>query len=285
MLFLRFQDSLAAEHWQEALALCSDRVQASAAQWQSPAAFFRDTMPVQNLLAQDFGCWSCASNFFGMFVPLSEPGTQPVIQWFWAIYLTNNTWVVDYPPSTLRDYTTRKKDALQAREDQIKQIRQRIEPRLKDLKTHLIPISEKFVLGSPMLFRVELKNLGHAPVHYQNAGVAFHPLSVLNHGRETVPSHEEPSQIGLAQGELAPGVSTVLAEKIDIGHDHEITKPGTYFVQFDGTALEIGEPVPPQEPGPFAENENLWPFDFVSVPARLPSETIEIQVLQPQKQK
>ena len=112
-MFLRFQDALASERWQDALKLCSDRVQSSAAQWQSPADFFRDTMPVQNLLAQDFGCWSCASNFFGMFVPLSEPGAQPVLQWFWAIYFTNNTWAVDYPPAKLDDYIAHKKQSLQ----------------------------------------------------------------------------------------------------------------------------------------------------------------------------
>jgi len=76
MLFLRFQDAIASERFQDALALCSDRVQSSAAQAQSPADFFRETMPIQNLLAQDFGCWSCASNFFGLFVPLSEPGAD-----------------------------------------------------------------------------------------------------------------------------------------------------------------------------------------------------------------
>src|SRR5580765_3379496 len=76
--FLRFQDALAAEHWHEALTLCSDRLQSASAQWQSPADFFRDTMPIQHLLATDFGCWSCGSNSYGMFVNLSEPGAQPV---------------------------------------------------------------------------------------------------------------------------------------------------------------------------------------------------------------
>lgn len=285
MFFLRFQDALASEHWNDALALCSDRVQSAAGQWPSPGDFFRDTMPVQHVLAKDFGCWSCGSNFFGMFANLTEPETTPVIQWFWAIYATNNTWVVDYPPAKLDDYITGKKDAIRARDEELQQIRQRIQPKLKDLKTHLVPVSEKFVLGSPMLFRVELLNLGKVPVYYQNTGVAFQPLTVLDHSRETVPSHTEPSQIAVAKGQLAPGASTVLAEKIDITGDHEITKPGTYFVQFDGSNLAIGEPVSPQEPGRFGENENLSVFDFVSVPARLPSAMLEIEITGISKEK
>jgi len=242
-------------------------------------------MPVQNLLAQDFGCWSCASNSFGLFVPLSPPGSEPALQWFWAIYFTNNNWVVDYPSEKLNDYITHKKQSIQARENQIKQIQQHVQPQLKNLKTHLVPLSEKFVLGSPMLFRVELKNLGNTPVHFQNAGVAFHPLAVLNHAREPVPSHTEPAQIAVVSGQLAPGDSTVLAEKIDITRDHTITNLGTYFVQFDGSNLAIGEPIPPEEPGRFGENENLWPFDFISVTNKFPSEMIEIEILGRPRQK
>src|SRR5438445_271784 len=58
MLFLRFQDALAAERWQEALSFCSDPVRAKASEWPSPKAFFNETMPTELLLAQDFGYWT-----------------------------------------------------------------------------------------------------------------------------------------------------------------------------------------------------------------------------------
>src|SRR6185436_1453856 len=57
MLFLRFQDALAGERWEEALSLCSDRVRAKATEWPSPKAFLTETMPIDLLLAQDFGYW------------------------------------------------------------------------------------------------------------------------------------------------------------------------------------------------------------------------------------
>ncbi len=85
MLFLRFQDALAAERWPEALALCSDRVRAKAAEWTSPETFLTNTVPKDLLLAQDFGFWTLRSDkpdgfdwtdsasFYALIIPLTEP--------------------------------------------------------------------------------------------------------------------------------------------------------------------------------------------------------------------
>ena len=98
---LLFQDALAKERWQDALVLCSDRVRAKAAESSSPETFFRETLPLDKILVQDFGCWSCGFNNYGQVINLTQAEAQPAIQWFWAIYRTNNTWVVDYPPVKL----------------------------------------------------------------------------------------------------------------------------------------------------------------------------------------
>src|SRR5882672_1701903 len=58
MLFLRFQDALAAEKWDEALSLCSERVRAKTSEWPSTEAFFKETVPIALVLAQDFGYWT-----------------------------------------------------------------------------------------------------------------------------------------------------------------------------------------------------------------------------------
>src|SRR5438034_9291341 len=64
-LMLRFQDALAAERWNDALGFCSDNLRARALQTPSPEAFFRETMPIERVLAHDFGCWTCSSNCYG----------------------------------------------------------------------------------------------------------------------------------------------------------------------------------------------------------------------------
>lgn len=183
-----------------------------------------------------------------------------------------------YPPIKLADYIVQKKAALQAREDKLKQIRQGLDPKVRGIKTHLTAVSRKFVIGSPMMFRLELINFRTTPVHYQNAGVDYHPLTLLNASREPVAAHEEPSQIMVRHGELAAGSSAILADKIDISQNHKITKLGKYYVQFSGRGLEIGEPLPPQEPGRFGEDPGLWPFSFIPALTQFPSEIVEIEV-------
>ncbi len=64
-------DALAAQQWQEALCFCSDRVRAKAAEWPSPGVFFSNTVPIDLLLAQDFGYWSGSPNFYVLLVPLT----------------------------------------------------------------------------------------------------------------------------------------------------------------------------------------------------------------------
>jgi hypothetical protein len=278
MLFLRFQDALDGERWPEALSYCSDRVRAKSAEWPSLGTFFRETIPVDLLLARDFGPWHSAANFYGLFVDLTAPQMSPYVQWFWAIAFTNNAWLVDYPPVKLDDYIARKKAAIQARDDRIRQIRQDLEPKVKATKTRLTAVIERFVVGAPMLFRVELVNSGNATVHYQNAGIGYHPLTVLNENREPLPPKEQPSQIPVANAELAAGASAILADRVDIGRNHEITKPGKYFVQFSGRGLEIGERVPMEQSGPFGETVHLSRSGFVAAVTNFPSNTIEIEV-------
>jgi hypothetical protein len=295
MLFLRFQDALAAERWPEALALCSDRVRAKAAQWPSPKAFFNDTIPTRLLLAQDFGFWTLRcdqpggfdwtdkATLYALVVNLTEPESQPALQWFWTISATNHAWVVDYPPVKMEDYVARKKAALQEREDKIKQIRLSLQPRLEGLKTHLVPVNQRFIIGSPMLFRVELTNAGKTAADYMDSGVAYAPLTVLDDKGQPLPCVEIPGQIAVRKGEVASGASVVLADQIDLNQHYAFTKPGKYAVQFSGAKLEIGQPLSTPFGGShelFGENDNevTAVFDFLAVTNRFPSEPVKIEV-------
>ena len=210
MLFLRFQDALAAERWQEALSLCSDRVRARAAEWPSPRAFFHETFPTELLLAQDFGDWTLRAdqtggfdwtdkaNFYALFINLTEPESNPCVQWHWAISATNHEWVVDDPPVKLEEYLARHKAAIQQREDKIKRIRESLEPKALGVKAHLIPVSDRFIIGSPMLFRVEITNRGPVAVDYRNSGVAYVPLTVLDEKGRVLPGTRPPSRFRFA---------------------------------------------------------------------------------------
>ncbi|MGO8677463.1 MAG: hypothetical protein ACLQVX_16530 [Limisphaerales bacterium] len=292
MLFLRFQDALAAERWQEALSLCSDRVRARAAEWPSPRAFFHETFPTELLLAQDFGYWTLRAdqtggfdwtdkaNFYALFINLTEPESNPCVQWHWAISATNHEWVVDYPPVKLEEYLARHKAAIQQREDKIKRIRESLEPKALGVKAHLIPVSDRFIIGSPMLFRVEITNRGPVAVDYRNSGVAYVPLTVLDEKGRVLPSTQTPFQIPVRGGQVEPGASVVLADRMDLNEHNAISKPGKYAVQFSGAGLEIGQPLPHRRPDLWGEDDREISafFDFLAATNRFPSEPIEIEV-------
>jgi hypothetical protein len=281
MLFLRFQDALAAERWQEALSLCSDRVRTKASEWPSPGDFFNDTVPIDLLLSNDFGYWSGSSNFYGLLVPLTQRESKPLIQWYWAISATNQAWVVDYPPVRLEEYIARKKAAIQESESKAKQIRESLQPKLKAVKARLVPLSEHFIIGSPMQFRVDLVNTGQTTVDYMDSGVAYSPLTVLDAKGQVLPCAQTPAQVMVRKGKVTPGASVVVADRMDLNAHYAITKPGKYVVQFGGAELAIGQPVRDWNPGPFGEGENevTGVFGFIGLTNRLPSDPIKIEVV------
>jgi|ERR1043166_4032240 hypothetical protein len=280
MLFLRFQDALERQRWTEALSYCSDRIRTRAAAAPSLEVFFRQSVPIDLLLAQDFGYWTVRSNFYGLLVPLTEAQSKPFLQWFWAIYATNGGWVIDYPPVKLDEHMARAKAALEERENEIAGIRRDIEPRLSGIETRLIAPQKSFVIGSPMLFRVELRNGGNSAVDYVDSGVAFAPLAVFDEKGTPLPFTETPRQIMVRRGKIAPGETVVLAGKVDLAENYSIREPGKYLVQFTGANLEFGRLVPARSFGSFGESEEeiAGGLDFLGATNRFPSERIKISV-------
>jgi len=291
MLFLRFQDALAAERWQEALSYCSDRVRAKSAEWPSLAEFFDDTMPIEGVLSRDFGCWSCGETFYGMLVQLggfeknppqpSKVDAHPEMQWFWAIVATDGGWVVDYPPVKMEDYVTHRKAAIRERDERGAAIRRELEPKAKHVTTRLTALTNRFVVGGAMPFRLELVNDGPTLVHYHDGVVGHYGLSITDENKTKVPYGDPPSQVAMGGTKVAnPGTVAVLAESIDINRYQAVKKPGKYVVQYNASGVRIGRPIPFQESGRFGEiTEYPRAFSsFLSATNAFPSNAIEIDV-------
>jgi len=278
MVMLKFQEALAAKRWEEALSYCSDRVRDSAKRWATCREFFAATTPLERILKDyRFGFWQERhkkdSHYYGLAIPLT-PGKRPYVHWYWSISTAKNTWVLDWEPVAmdLETLIQEKKSRLAERERQIVAARRVLEPKLRAVKTHLSAGSETFVIGSPMLFRVELMNFGESPIQFVAAGVGYHPLRVFNQNKQSIPCIKEPAQIGAQERELAPHESVVLADRIDINQDYRFTKPGTYFVQFDGESLEIGERIPSTDTRFGDEDE------FIATRTKFPSNVVQIEI-------
>ena len=123
-----------------------------------------------------------------------------------------------------------------------------------------------------MLFRVELLNFGDSPIQFMAAGVGYHPLRVLNQNKKSIPCIKGPVQIGVQERKLAAHDSVVLADQIDLNEDYRFTKPGTYFVQFDGESLEIGERIPSTDTRFGDEDE------FIATRTKFPSNVVQIEI-------
>jgi hypothetical protein len=250
MALLQFQNALAADRWGDALALCSVDVQNQAKAWPSAEKFFKDTMPIEDVLARDFSRWSCGEKFCGMFETISAWDEQPRIDWYWGIALTEDgKWVVDYPPVLLTEYVVQRKALLKARDDKVATLKLTLESKMPFVSTRLIPLTNQFVTGQPMRFRVELTNAGPTDVYYMDGGLNYYGLSVRDErGQGTVLTNTAgPAQIRVQTQKLPAHSAVVLAEALDITWNHRITEPGKYSVQFDGSTLAVGECVPQED--------------------------------------
>jgi hypothetical protein len=280
MVMLRFQEALATARWEDALSHCSDRVRKGATKWPTEQEFFAKTLPLEKVLASHrFGYWSEShgkdSHSYGMFFRLTPRGQEPLVQWHWKMNTTaKGTWEIDWEPVALDldALIKKKKSGIAARQKRVEAARRALEPKLRGVKTHLTAVSGEFVIGSPMHFRVELMNLGEAPIDYTAAGVGYYPLRVLNEKGEPIPCLKGPAQLMSHRGSAEPRSTKILADDVDLNRDYHFSDPGTYFVQFDGGGLGIGEWIRPVA-SPLHQDR-----EFVSTTTTFPSNVLRIEI-------
>jgi hypothetical protein len=281
MALLQFQNALAADRWDDALLHCSADVQNHAKRWPKAEKFFKDTMPIEHVLARDFGCWICGDKFYGMFETISAGDEQPRIDWYWGISLTTNGhWEIDYPPVLLTEYVAQRKALLQARDDKVASLHLALESKVPFISTRLVPVTSKFALGQPMRFRVELTNAGPTDVYYMDGGLNHYGLVVRDErGRGTVLTNTAgPSQIPVQTKKLPAHSAVVLAEALDITKNHNIIEPGKYSVQFDGSTLSVGELMPREDGDRFGRRLAIASFDLFPATNKFPSNVVKIDV-------
>ena len=280
MALLQFQNALAADRWDDALLLCSVDVQNKAKEWPSAEKFFKDTMPIEHVLARG-GCWNGGEKFCWMFETISAYDEQPCIDWFWGMALAENgKWVVDYPPVLLTEYVVQRKALIQARDDRKAALNLSVGSKTAFVSTRLIPLTNRFALGQPMRFRVELTNAGPTDVYYRETGLNYYGLDVRDE-RDTVLTNTA-SSVQMREGDekqLPAHSAVVLAEALDITWTHPITEPGKYSVQFDGSTLRIGDRVPIElDTDRFDRPLGIERIDFWSVTNKFPSNVVKIDV-------
>ncbi|HNS23027.1 MAG TPA: hypothetical protein PKH24_21190 [Sedimentisphaerales bacterium] len=236
---LAFQEALGQSDWERALSYCSQRVKAEAARSDSTEAFFKRFVPVEQIVAlpgfRPGGFESRDGKVTRMCVrvEIEVPGDRPFISWPWSLVRVGETWLVDFEPVPL-DVSIRKELLRQKFVEQ--RPRWNAEEFAKAIDVHLAPVSEEFVIGKPMLFRVEMRNVSDAPIPYSRSGgvMTGDPMSVTGPDGQTVPYVDTSYQIGIGLDVLLPGETVVLADRYDVTSQYRIIQPGRYRFQLRG---------------------------------------------------
>ena len=278
----QFQQGLKECEWEKVLSHCSESVITKAKEYESTEAFFRDVVPIETIVQTSefriFPVKGSPNSFYCVFdwhFRTSDPEMEHRTGWQPHMYKTDTGWLVDFRTKPLKLSIERYKQSVLrsrriAKEYQARQ--KALEPKLKGIKTRLTPVSKEFVLGQPMLFRLELINGGEAELLYDDQQVDVNDSMIITDENENrIPYIAGPVQTGGYLRPIKPGESVILFDEFDMNKQYDIKKPGMFKVQFSGRGLHIGESR--------SEEDSLWDYDnFIGTEKRFPSNVVEIEI-------
>ena len=146
--------------------------------------------------------------------------------------------------------------------------RKALEQKLKDVEIRLSPVSDTFILGQPLLFRLELINDGELELGYINVN---NSMIITDENGDRISCTADEFQIFGASQSIKPGDSDVLFDNFDIATQYAFTTPGKYKVQFKGKGLQIVERI--------EEHGDVWHHGKMTMTdMRIPSNVVEIEI-------
>ena len=99
-------------------------------------------------------------------------------------------------------------------------------------RTQLIPASDKYVVGEPMLFHLIMQNVSDGVKWYDDQGLAHPSFKIIGPDGNKILTKVGPFQTGGAEEPIDTGEIVTLMENRDIANEYVITKAGTYSIQF-----------------------------------------------------
>lgn len=246
-----FRQALRDHAWDRALSCCTAQTQARARDHGAAARYFRDFVPIDELLAElryqycggrveliDGKQEFVLRNFF---LRLSQPSGETV-DWVWSLKKTNGAWLVDLPDVPVAQWTVQEIARQRRQKEEADAKWRALEPKLKGLRTQLAALRKEYRRGQPMLFRLELVNEGPYELSYDHQQVAVNgSLTITFQDGRSVPYTAGPVQTAGGSRPIQPGATVVLFESLDIASQYDLTRPGKYQLQFNGHGLEIGD--------------------------------------------
>ena len=174
---LVFQEALHQQRWDDALTMCSKRLNKAAEAFLSAENFFRQTTPLEKLINTRFGYWRegpgehPGSTAYGMMVNLrpqprlGDAGGRRV--WYWSVTgQPNRAWLFDWEPLDPEAAIRQRQRLRKEYEARMTQIRREMLPKFRGVKFHLSTDRDSYAVGEAVNVRLELINFGTATVYY-----------------------------------------------------------------------------------------------------------------------
>ncbi len=236
----RFQRALKDSDWDMALSFCSKPVKAKAKEYNSAEAFFKDFMPLERIVEllgfYVRGHSSSAAKITSLHfdeIPLEVSGAEWPVNWKWSLVKDNDRWLVDF--KTMPVEVLVKKELLR-RELEHEDANIRMAKFEQGVEFRLTPLAEEFVVGQPMLFRIQMTNTGDDPILYMATGprsvMTNDPMIVIGPNGETVDYVDTSYQIMVWSDVILPGETIDLVDSYDVTTQYAIIEPGRYTFQF-----------------------------------------------------
>jgi len=236
-----FQQAICNSDWQKALAICSEKIVKKARESDSLEAFFRNVVPIKELLSEtDIRVHGWGSDYdevtrYSFGVPVRFPEKDNGLEWQWSVVKSGDSWLMDFKPKTLEiqmKHYRMMQERLNPRRDRSDD-ELRVEKMRKGLEVYLVPLVEVFVIGKPMLFRIELANVSDETLGYrQTSYMVNDPMIVTDPDGNRVPYMDTSYQTAGGPDFIEPGETLALVESYDVTSQYHITKPGKYSFQF-----------------------------------------------------
>lgn len=239
-VMLRFQQALKESDWDKALGFCSENVKSKASDYGSAEAFFGGIVPVDEIVSlprfqTSGGKYNREGQQveFRCFLRIPTVGSKETVDWVWRVGKSDSGWVIDFETISLRRHIEKERlRRLQEKE----RARERLEELQRGLEVRLVPLSKEFVVGEPMLFRLEMTNVSKSPIRYMGTSSVMvnDPMNIKGPDGNLIPYVDTSYQTIGRDEEIKPGETVILSEEYDVALQYGIIELGRYTFQFKG---------------------------------------------------
>jgi hypothetical protein len=230
-----FQEALRDGDWDRALSFCSQAVRDAARGCDSSEAFFVHTVPVKKVVGHKFRPHMFSSRDgrttrMADEVSLDLSPDDGWTRWTWALAKVGQSWKVDFEPISLRRYVQKERVKKEFQERGQQTGREAFDAAIRYV---LRPTTDEFVLGQPMLFRLEMQNVGEIPIAFYRFDLMVNdPMIATDPNGRILPYVDTDYSIDLGPDAILPGETIAVADGYDVTSQYRLVQPGPYTFQF-----------------------------------------------------